>query len=368
MRMRPASEQSRIRVLLIAPSLEIVGGQAVQAARLLPALQREPILAIDFQPLNPWLPGLWRRLQRTKFVRTLLTRLIYCAQLLWRVPRYDLLHVFSAGKLSYTLNTLPALLVSRLYGKQLIVNYRDGRAEEHLRHWRSARPTLRLAEAVVTPSEYLVRVFAEYGIAARAIPNIIDAAAFRYRRRRRLRPVFLTNRSLEPLYNVGCVLRAFALVQQRYPEARLTVAHEGVCRPALERLAGELGLRQVDFIGGVPPAQIPALYDAADIYLMSPNVDCMPGSVLECFASGLPVVSTDVGGIPFIVTHEQTGLLVKADDHAGLAACALRLLQDPDLVERLTENARRELERYRAGPIAAQWAALYRELLARRGS
>jgi glycosyltransferase involved in cell wall biosynthesis len=359
-------EPAPIRVLLIAPSLDIVGGQAVQAARLLPALKGVPGLAVDFQPLNPRLPGPLHWLQRVKYVRTLLTRLLYGTQLLRRVPRYDLLHVFSAGKTSYTLNTLPALLASRLYGKKIVINYRDGRAEEHLRRWRSARPTLRQAAAVVAPSEYLVEVFAAHGVAARAIPNIIDPAGFRYRPRRNLRPVLLTNRSLEPLYNVGCVLRAFARVQQRYPEASLTVAHDGVCRPALEQLARELGLRQVQFAGCVPPARIAELYDAADIYLMSPNVDCMPGTLLECFASGLPVVSTAVGGVPFMVRHEQTGLLAPAGDDAGLAACVLRLLEAPGLVERLTGNARRELDRYSAARVRAQWVALYRELLARR--
>jgi len=361
--MKPAPERPRRRVLLIAPSLEIVGGQAVQAARLLPALQCDPSLAVGFQPLNPRWPGpldWWRRI---KYLRTVASRLLYCIQLLGRVPRYDLLHIFSAGKSSYTLNTIPALLIGKLYGKKVIINYRDGRAEEHLSRWRSARPTLRLADAVVSPSEYLVRVFAGCGVPARCIPNIIRPEAFHYRRRRALRPVFLTNRSLEPLYNVGCVLRAFALVQQRYPAASLTIAHDGVCRSALEQLARRLGLRDVCFLGCVPPAEVPRLYDAADIYLMSPQVDCMPGSVLECFASGLPVIATAVGGIPFLVTHQETGLLVRPDDHEALAACALRLLGDPDLVERLTENARRELERYSEERIRQAWGVLYSELL-----
>ena len=361
--MEPASGRPRIRVLLIAPSLEIVGGQAVQAARLLPALRRGSSLEVDFQPLNPRLPGPLRRLQRIKWVRTIVTRLLYGAQLLWRVPRYDLLHIFSAGKSSYSLNTIPALLIGRLYGKKIIVNYRDGRAEEHLTRWRSARPTLRMADAVVSPSEYLGQVFAKHGVAARCIPNSIDPTAYRYRIRRPLRPVFLTNRSLEPLYNVACVLRAFALVQQRHPEASLIIAHDGVCRPALEQLARRLGLREARFVGCVPPAQVPELYDSAEVYWMSPNVDCMPGTLLECFASGLPVIATAVGGIPFMVRHEETGLLVAPDDHAGMARCALRLLADPALGERLAENARRELDRYSQERVQAQWVALYGELM-----
>jgi glycosyltransferase involved in cell wall biosynthesis len=185
---------------------------------------------------------------------------------------------------------------------------------------------------------------------------------FHYRQRRKLKPVFMTNRILEPLYNVGCILRAFAIIQKKYPDASLTVAHDGVCRPELEALARELDLKHTKFIGRVPHQKVPDLYDSAEIYLTSPNVDCMPGSLLECFASGLPVIATKAGGIPYIVTHEKTGLLVDLNDHNAMAECALRLLEDPDLVERMTRAAYAELEQYQWPNIRQQWVDVYHEL------
>ncbi len=74
-----------------------------------------------------------------------------------------------------------------------------------------------------------------------------------------------------------------------------------------------------------------ALYYASDIYLMSPNADNMPLSLLECFAAGLPIVSSKAGGIPNIVEDQQTGLLFQPNDHQAMAACALRLLEEPGL-------------------------------------
>jgi glycosyltransferase involved in cell wall biosynthesis len=271
--------------------------------------------------------------------------------------------MFSAGKSSYMLWTVPALAVGRLWRKVVIVNYHDGQAEEHLR-WKGTSTTLQMADAIVSPSDYVVKVFAKHGIPAKRIFNIIDPTPFVFRQRRRLKPVFLTNRILEPLYNVECVLRAFALVQQRYPEASLTVAHSGPSRRGLERLARELRLRNTRFIGRVPYERTPQLYDEADIYLTSPNADCMPGSLIECFCSGLPVIATNVGGIPFIVEHERTGLLVDRNDHEAMAACAIRLLEDPALVERLTLNARTEVERYNAAGIRREWVTLYHEIAA----
>ncbi|HVX65431.1 MAG TPA: glycosyltransferase family 4 protein [Bryobacteraceae bacterium] len=355
-------KDSRIRVLVIAPSARILGGQALQARRLLAYLEREPSLAPAFQPLDLPLPS---AVERIRFLRTVIRFLLFLPVLLWRVPRYDVIHAFAASYWSYTLWTMPSIIVGRLFGKKVVVHYHSGEAEDHLAHWRSAIPSLMLAHEIVVPSQYLVDVFARFGLRSRAIFNILDTAPLRYRQRGRLRPVFLTNRGLEPLYNVGCVLRAFAIVQRRYPEASLTVAHDGSCRASLEALAAELGLVNTRFVGQVAPEKMPDLYDASDIYLTSPDLDCMPGSILECFASGLPVVATKAGGIPYIVEHERTGLLVNCNDHQALAECALWLLEDGKLASRLAERAHAECVKYAAGPVIRQWVELYHRLAGR---
>ena len=177
-----------------------------------------------------------------------------------------------------------------------------------------------------------------------------------------MRPIFLTTRLLELLYNVGCVLRAFALIQQRYPDARLVVAGEGWMRSELEQLARTLALANTEFIGRVPFEQMPALYDAADVYLTATNLDNMPGSIIECFASGLPVVTTDAGGVPYIVTHEKNGLLVPKDDHRAMANAAIRLLEDQELAGRLAEQARADCSQYKWDAVRNAWLALYFEL------
>src|SRR5262249_37228681 len=96
-----------IRLLLIAPSMEIVGGQAVQAARLLEGLRQEGAVRIDFLPMNPRLPRPLRLLQRIKYVRTVSTVLMFVVALLARLRRYDILHVFSASYFSFWWSALP---------------------------------------------------------------------------------------------------------------------------------------------------------------------------------------------------------------------------------------------------------------------
>ena len=351
-----------VRVLLIAPSMHMVGGQSVQASRLLEGMGDEEEVHVTFLPMNPPLPRFLGFIGRVKYVRTVVTLLNFLVRLVWLAPRCQIIHVFSASFYSFLLAPAPALLVARLLGRRSILNYRDGRAPIHLGQWRSAR-LVGLADVIVAPSAYLVDVFRDFGYEARSIFNIINAEDFTFRIRAHPRPRFLHNRSLETLYNVPCALRAFALVQQRYPEAALTIAHDGPLRTELEELVQALRLQNTRFIGKVPQSEIAELYDDADIYLTTPDLDCMPGSVLECYASGLPLVATEAGGIPYIVRDGETGMLAPPNDHEAVAAAALRVLEEEGLAQRLALGGRAELEQYSWERVGAHWLSLYKELL-----
>ncbi|MGH9694687.1 MAG: glycosyltransferase family 4 protein, partial [Bryobacteraceae bacterium] len=344
------------------PSLDILGGQSIQAAMLLAHLRKEPGIEVDFLAVNPRLPGPLRGLQRIKYIRTLATETAYLGALLVCLPQHNVIHAFSAAYWSFLLAPAPALLLARLLRKKTILNYHDGRLEDHLRNFPRAIRLMRVADRIVIPSQFLVDAFARFGLCARSIPNIVDIAEFRYRERARPCPVFLHNRAMEPLYNVPCSLRAFGIVQAKYPGAHLMLAHDGPLRPQLEAMVRELALHNVEFLGPVSQQRMAELHNEAGIYITSPDVDNMPGSVLECFASGLPVIATRAGGISYMVEHERTGLLVPLDDHRAMAAAAMRLLEEDGLARRLGGNALRECDRYRGPLVASQWADLYREL------
>src|SRR5438128_4444152 len=98
-----------IRVCLVAPSLDVVGGQAVQAARLYRGLRNLPSVAVGFVPINPRLPGLLRLLQRVRYVRTAVTWLRYVWTLLKCLANYDVVHVFSAAYMSFIIAPTPAV-------------------------------------------------------------------------------------------------------------------------------------------------------------------------------------------------------------------------------------------------------------------
>lgn len=355
------SRHPRVRVLLVGPSTDILGGQAVQAARLLSGLRESTIVDVRFLAVNPRLPGPLHLLQRIKFVRTIATSAAYFGSLLRRVPHVDVVHAFSASYWSFLLAPLPAMIIGRLFGKRTVLNYRSGEAEDHLGTSRIAvRAIRKFASDVVVPSGYLVSVFQRFGIAAQAIPNVVPLATLPYRQRHAFQPRFLANRNLEPLYNVACTIRAFAKIRKRVPSATLSVVGDGSCRSALEALVHERCDGGVTFHGRIPPSEMGAHYDAADFYLNSPNIDNMPTSVLEAFACGLPVITTAAGGIPYIVEDQESGLLVPLDDDAAMADVALRMLTDWELARRIADRAREDCTaRYTWSTLQAQWEQFY---------
>jgi glycosyltransferase involved in cell wall biosynthesis len=359
------AESRRIKVAVVAPSLGILGGQAVQADRLLRAWRGDRDVEAWLVPINPVPPVPLARLLHVKYARTIVTQLVYWPLLLRELRRADVVHVFSASYLSFLLAPLPALLVSRLLGKPVFINYRSGEAPDHLRRSWIARVALARTDANVVPSSFLREVFARFGLAADVIPNVVDLTHFRFAPRRPVRPRLVSTRNFEPLYSVGDTLQAFRTVQAHYADASLTLVGAGSEEGRLRMLAAELGVRNVTFAGRVPPSEIWRSYADADIYIQTPAIDNMPSSVLEAFASGLPVVSTDAGGIPTILTDGVHGLLAPVGDHDAVARQVLRLLDDQALVDRLTEAALASCAAYTWEAVRKPWLSLYRRLTTR---
>ena len=355
--------EPEVSVCLVGPSMDILGGQAVQLARLRERLETTAGVRVGFIPVNPRLPGPLRLLQSVKYVRTLATSVAYWILLLRYARRYDILQAFSPSYWAFLLGPVPALVAGRLLGCRVLLNYHSGEAEDHLKRWRSAVGLARRFDGIVVPSAYLKEVFAAFGLPTVAIHNFVNAESIRHHERVAPRPRFLSNRNFEPMYNVACCIRAFARIQARIPEAELVIAGYGSQRPELEGLVAQLHLNSARFTGRVTPAEMAGLLDEADILLNSSDIDNMPLSLLEAQAAGVAIVSTRTGGIPYLVEDGVTGLLVPPGDDGAIAEAALRLLDEPGLALRLTRQARAHcLANYSWDAVRAQWLQCYRDL------
>ena len=346
-----------LRLCLVGPLPPPSGGMANQTRQLADLLRGEGVRVAVVQTNAAYRPA-W--VQGFRGLRALFRLIPYVARLWSQVRDADLVHMMANSGWSWFLFAVPAAVVARLRGVPLVINYRGGEAEPFLERsaW-AVRPIARRAAALVVPSGFLQQVFGRFGMPAVIVPNIVDLARFRPAPARAGQGAHLVvARNLEPIYDNATAIRALALLRREIPGVHLTIAGEGPLLASLQRLAAELGVSgAVRFCGRVANAEMPRLYASADVCLNPSLVDNMPISVLEALASGVPVVSTDVGGVPHLVEHERTALLVEPGDPSAMAQAVLRLLGDAALNARLRAAGLDHVRRF-------DWASVRPQLLA----
>ena len=356
---------SGLRIALVGPLPPPSGGMANQTLQLRELLKSEGAIVTLVQVNAPYRPG-WAG--RIPVFRSLFRLLPYLARL-WRVARNtSVMHVMANSGWSWHLFAVPAIWIAHWRGVAVVVNYRGGEAAEFLQ--RSAgvvRFTLRRASALVVPSGFLMGVFSRFGLAPEVVPNIIDLGRFHPRSpERQPAPHLLVARNLEPLYDNAAAIRAFVLVRQQFPLARLSIAGSGPQEQALRSLVLEQGLGDaVQFTGRLEHDAMAALYRSADILLNPSLADNMPNSLLEAWASGVPVISTNVGGIPHLAQDGVTASLVNPGDAAAMARACVRLLSDQPMWHRMAEAGLQEAQRYTWPRVQPLLLDVYRRAMQR---
>jgi glycosyltransferase involved in cell wall biosynthesis len=340
-----------------------MANQTRQLARLL----TDAGLAVETVQVNPPYRPAW--IGRVRGARAAL-RLVFHLLRLWRAAgRADLMHVMANSGWAWHLFAAPAVWIAWLRGVPAVINYRGGEAEAFFaRSIALVRPTLARAAAVVVPSGFLASVFSRYGVATVIVPNVVDLERFRPAPHAgEGGPHLIVTRNLEDLYDIPTALRALALVRQSYPDARLTVAGSGPRRLELEALAAELGIAgAVRFTGRLDNECMAALYREADLLLNPSLADNMPISLLEAMASAVPIVSTRVGGVPFLVKDGEEALLVPPGDATAMAAAAVRLLGDPRLADALRRAGCEKVKQFTWDRVRPRLFHVYARVLGRR--
>jgi len=163
---------------------------------------------------------------------------------------------------------------------------------------------------------------------------------------------------------------AFASIADRFPDLRMTIAGDGPERKYLESETVRLGLSsKVDFLGWVPPDGVPALINRATIVILPSRSEGLPLVVAEAGFMSRPVVATRVGGLPEIVRHQETGMLVDKDDSKELGEAIAFLLGQPNVAVEMGQKARsRALELFNFSSFVDAYDALYRRVVSIRPS
>jgi len=254
-------------------------------------------------------------------------------------------------------------MILRMLGKPFILTLHGGNLPDFARrHPRRVRRLLAAAAVVTTPSNYLQKEMKVYGDGLCLLPNPLYLKAYPFRARVRPEPRLVWVRAFHSMYNPQLAPQVIARLSSEFPEIELIMLgpHKGDASLEQTRQVAEaVGVfNHIYFPGVAPKEKVPSWLSHADIFLNTTFVDNTPVSVMEAMACGLCVVSTLVGGIPYLVEHEKDALLVPPNDPEAMAAAVRRILREPGLAERLSRNARKKAEQFDWSLILPQWKKL----------
>jgi glycosyltransferase involved in cell wall biosynthesis len=219
------------------------------------------------------------------------------------------------------------------------------------------------AKVNVSPSLYLKEVFKHAGYEnLKYIPNSIDIRNYPFLLRKNLQPKLLWVRSFAEIYNPELAIEIIKELRDIGINATLTMVgpdKDGSLEKC-KRLTRDHKL-PVKFTGKLNKNEWIALSKNFDVFINTTNFDNTPVSVIEAMALGLPVISTNVGGIPYLIDDSATGILLPPNDAKEFTAAICSLLKDNSLVASLSENARRKVEAFDWKEVKGSWLVLLSE-------
>jgi glycosyltransferase involved in cell wall biosynthesis len=253
-------------------------------------------------------------------------------------------------------------LLLRRIGKPYILTLHGGNLPVFARrHPGRVRRLLASGRAVTTPSRYLLENLRTYRQDLRLLPNPIDLDAYPFTERAHPAPRLIWLRAFHAIYNPALAVQVAAALRDDFPNLQLImVGRDDGAMLETRELVNRLGLAdQVTLPGGVPKADVPTWLNRGDIFLNTTRIDNTPISILEAMACGLCIVSTDVGGIPYLLRHEQDALLVPSESAEAMTNAVKRLLAESELAGRLSRNARAAVTPFDWPVILPQWEQLF---------
>lgn len=237
----------------------------------------------------------------------------------------------------------------------------------------TSKPILQDADALLALTEDMKKKMREiHNREIFVVPNGVDLERFKIssggKKKGNAKTIVFVGR-LYPIKGVQYLIEAMAVVHREMPDVKLVLVGDGVERSRLVELSKRLNLNDcIKFEGQVPQAKIPQIMHQADVFALSSLSESFGIVNIEAMAAGLPIVATNVGGIPYIVEEGVNGYLVKAKNPDAIAARILILLQNDEIHEKMSANNREKAELYTWDKVAGTVERIYFECLGNRTS
>lgn len=308
----------------------------------------------------------WAISQTSSFENRFLRLLDMVSVIFLKRASYQVAHVdvFSGLAFLWAEVTCWAL---RFIRKPYILTLHGGNLPVFAKKWPGRVSRLLSSAAVVTvPSQYLFQEMQPYCRSLEYLPNPIHLSAYSFQERKQAAPRLVWLRAFHHIYNPSLAPRVLALLVDEFPQIKLTMIGPDKKDGSFEltqKVTQDLGLQtRIDCPGAVPKEKVSEVLQTGDIFLNTTNIDNTPVSLMEAMACGLCVVTTNVGGLPYLLEDGVDALLVPQDEPQAMANAIRRLLTEPGLAEKLSTNARHKVEGFDWSVILPEWERLFTEL------
>jgi glycosyltransferase involved in cell wall biosynthesis len=258
-------------------------------------------------------------------------------------------------------------LALKLIHKPYVLALHGGNLPAFAKRWPGrVRRLLESAHKVTAPSSYLRDALRRYQSDIALIPNPVEIDQYSFRLRSKPVPHLIWLRAFHALYNPQIAPLIVEKIRQSFPEIKLTMVGPDKGDHSLQAtrdLIETLGLEtSIEIIPGVPKAQVPDILSQSDIFINTTTVDNTPVSLIEAMACGLCIVSTNVGGLPYLVDHGREGLLLPPNDVDAMAVAIHRIMTEQGLAGSLSRNARSKAENFSWEKILPVWMDLFNNI------
>ena len=213
----------------------------------------------------------------------------------------------------------------------------------------------------MTPSTYLQEEFYKHNYETYFIPNTISIHSYKFKERTSLKLNILWVRAFDKTYNPFLAIKILKLFNEMHFEVNLCMVgpdKDGSLNE-VKILATKLKvINNVKFTGVLTKEKWHQLSENYDLFINTTTIDNMPVSVIEAMALGLPIISTNVGGIPYLIEHKKNGILVNDNNENEMANAIVDLLQNPTKAFEYSMNARKKVEGYDVEIVKQQWLTI----------
>jgi glycosyltransferase involved in cell wall biosynthesis len=231
----------------------------------------------------------------------------------------------------------------KMLNKKIILTIHGGSIPEQIDSGETKFLTaMKRADELVVPSKYFQKYFEQKGFRVTLIENPVDLSEYTFHSKEFIRPRIIWMRAFTEVYNPEMAIRVAKRLGAKYKDFKMIMAgKDGPLKNAIKEMVNENNLSEkIIFPGYITTKEKNQFAEDFDIYICTNKIDNAPVSLIEFMAIGLPVVSVNVGGIPYMITHEENGLLVNGNDDEAMFIQINRLIEDTAFAKSICINAR----------------------------